>query len=224
LSSAADLLRAIADVTWVAVAFVVVVAIRGLLKAQRAPLTKFGLGPTGVTMEFAEAKLTEAVAKSDDETKVVVGDAAKRSVLDRLQRNADLLRQARILWVDDHPENNTPLTELLRRFGATVDTPRSNKEALGLLSASRYHVVISDVARDDEGPDGSLKGVELARAVFDGWRQRVLLFTARFDPARLPGASEERRLELVSEVQRTVFARTNRSDEALHYILDLLER
>src|SRR5207245_7907114 len=130
-------------------------------------LTKFGLGPGGVTMEFAEAKINEAVARSDEQTKIAVGDAAKRSVIDRLRTHADLLARARILWVDDHPENNTPLTELLRQFGATVDTPRSNSEALALLGASRYDVIISDVARDQEGQDGDLKGVEFATTVFE---------------------------------------------------------
>ena len=174
-------------------------------------------------MEFAESKLNEAASKEDGAPSLS-GDAAKRSVIDRMQTHAALLEGARVLWVDDHPENNSPLVELLREFGTVVDTPRSNAEALALLSGSRYDVVISDVARDNEGEDSDLKGVEFARAVFDHWGRRVLLFTARFDPARVPGASEERRLELVSEVQQTVFARTNRADELLHYMLDLLER
>jgi response regulator RpfG family c-di-GMP phosphodiesterase len=61
-------------------------------------------------------------------------------------------------WADDHPEYNTAIAELLRQFGASVETPRSNAAALALLRASRYDVVISDVARDDEGPDSNLKG------------------------------------------------------------------
>lgn len=175
-------------------------------------------------MEFAEARLNEAVARSDTDTQIVVGQAAKRSVIDRLRAHADLLARARIIWVDDHPENNEPIIQLLRRFGATVDTPRSNAEAFALLRASRYDVVISDVARDDEGPNGDLKGLEFAHQVLEQWGQRILLFTARFNPARVPDLSERERLELVDEVQRSVFARTNRMDEALHYILDTLER
>ena len=57
-------------------------------------------------MEFAEAKLDEAVRGSSTADQRAVGQAAKRSVLDRLQRNADLLSRARILWADDHPEYN----------------------------------------------------------------------------------------------------------------------
>ena len=105
-------------------------------------------------------------------------------MIDRLQRNGDLLQRARVLWVDDHrrTENKLPVVELLRQFGASVDTPTSNADALRLLRANRY-----DVARDDEEPRSDLKGVELAEEVFKGWRLRTLLATARFNPATLPG-------------------------------------
>jgi CheY-like chemotaxis protein len=224
MSNVADLIGSIAAVLWVVFAFVVVLILRGVLQANRGQLTKLGLGPSGVTVEFAEAKLDEAVQRSDDETRQAVGAVAKRSVIDRLQRNSDLLRRARILWVDDHPEYNLPIVELLRRYEASVDTPRSNDEALSLLRANRYDVVISDVARDDEGPGSELKGVELAEEVFNGWRIRIVLFTARFNPVTLPGMTDAERLELVERLRRSVFATTNRMDEALHYILDILER
>jgi len=70
---------------------------------------------------------------ADESIRTAIGQAAKCSVVDRLQRNADLIASARILWVDDHPENNTPIVELLRLYGAAVETPRSNHEALALL-------------------------------------------------------------------------------------------
>lgn len=150
--------------------------LRQVLRARGDSLTRLGLGPGGVTMEFAAAKLNEAVAKSDVDTSGAIGAAAKQSVLNRLRSHSERLERARILWVDDHPENNDALVELLRRFGATVDLPRSNAEALSLLRNSRYDVIISDVARDDEGPHSDLMGVELAREVFEGWRQQIILF------------------------------------------------
>jgi hypothetical protein len=81
-----------------------------------------------------------------------------------------------------------------------------------------------DVARDHEGPGSNLKGVELADQVFRGWGLRSLLFTARFNPATLPGATAAERLELVEQVRHSVFGITTRMDEALHYILGVLER
>jgi CheY-like chemotaxis protein len=224
MSNAADLIRAVVAVLWVGLAFAAILVLRNVLRTRGGSLTRLGLGPSGVTMEFAEAKLDEAVRGSNAEDQRAVGQAAKRSVLDRLQRNSELLRRARILWADDHPENNAAIVDLLRRFGASVETPRSNEHALALMQASRYDVVISDVARDDEGPGSNLKGLELAQTVYSSQGMRVLLFTARFDPATMPGLTDKQRLELVEVVRRCIFGLTNRTDEALHLILDILER
>ena len=132
MSDTADLLRAIAGLSWVVLALVVVVALLRLLRSQDTPLTKLGVGPAGVTFEFAEAKFTEAVSKSNQESQRAIGEVAKRSVVDRLQSHASMLAQARILWVDDHPENNSALLDLLRQFGASVDTSRTNSDACWL--------------------------------------------------------------------------------------------
>lgn len=224
MANVSDLIGSIATVLWVVFAFVIALILRGVLKTNRSPLAKLGLGPSGVTIEFAESKINEVIQRSDEETRQAFGDAAKRSVIDRLQRNSDLLQRARILWVDDHPENNFPIVELLRRYGASVDTPRSNRQARSLLQANRYDVVISDVARDNEGPGSALKGIELVEEVFANWGIRSLLFTSRFNPATLPGVTDAQRLELVERVRRCVFGTATRMDEALHYILDVIER
>jgi CheY-like chemotaxis protein len=224
MSEVGDLLRGIAAAMWVLLAFSVFLVLRRVLIGRMPFLTKLGLGPTGVSMEFAEQKLDEAAGHSDEETRRAVGTVAKQAVLSRLERNADLMKRARILWVDDHPENNAGLIELFREFGARVETPRANEEALARLRANRYDVIISDVARDSEGPNSSLKGVEFAATVFEQWRQRVLLFTARFDPTNLPNSDAAERLEMVRLVLQVTFGRTNRYDEAVHLVLDVLER
>lgn len=222
MSQTADVINAATSVLWVGLAFLVFVYLRAALKARFPYLSKFGLGASGVTMEFAEQRLNEAISRSD--TAQAVGDAAKRGVLARLDRNADLLKRARLIWVDDHPENNTSIIDLLRKFGASVDTPRSNQEALAMLRQSFYDVVVSDVGRDSEGERGHLAGIDLAAAVHAQWGRQVILFTTRFNPANLPGIGDEDRLALVRTMQETVFGSTNRYDEALHLILDFIER
>lgn len=224
MANVADLIRAVVGVLWVGLALAIILILRTVIRARGGSLTRLGLGPSGVTMEFAEAKLDEAVRESRYADQQVVGQAAKRSVLDRLQRNSVLLRRASILWADDHPEHNAAIVDLLRRFGSAVETPRSNEHALALMQASRYDVVISDVARDAEGPGSDLKGLELAETIYGHWGMRVLLFTAQFNPATMPGRTDSERLELVEIVRKCVFGMTNRTDEALHLILDVLER
>jgi CheY-like chemotaxis protein len=223
VANTADLLGSITDLLWVALAAVALFVLRGVLRSNSRPLAKLGLGPAGLTMEFGAAKLDEASRRYGEQEQDRVGDVAKRSVIDRLQRNAGLVARARVLWADDHPENNLPIIELLRHYGASVDTPRSNAEALSLLQTGRYDVVISDVARDDEGP-GALPGVELARAVFSRWGLQTILFTTRFDPTTLPGATDAERIALVRQLRDSVFAITTRFDQLLHFALDVLER
>jgi CheY-like chemotaxis protein len=228
MSQLGGLLGGIAAILWVLLAIAVAYNLRGSL-AERLPfLTKLGVSPSGVSMEFAEAKLDEALAVANAATNApggrVVGEAAKQGVLQRLERNEDLLRNARMLWADDHPENNNSIIALLRRFGAKIDTPKTNDEAIRLLQGTRYDVIISDVARDSEGPASDLKGIELASEVFQRFGQKTILFSARFDPATLPGRTADERLEMVRLVHRVVFGLTNYFDEALHLVLDVLER
>ena len=218
MSDFSNLLSALSSVGWLLLAVVVAVIVMRALKPRWGDLTKFGAGPSGVTMEFAEKALDAAVAGTEPESADSYGAVAKRGILARLARNADLLSRARLVWVDDHPENNTSIVELLTRFGATVDTPTSND------AANRYDVVLSDVGRDQVGNDAARKGITLATAVFDRFQKQTILFTARFDPLKLPGATDAEKIALAIEVNRTVFGRTNRYDEVLHLILDVLER
>jgi CheY-like chemotaxis protein len=225
MADVGDLLKGIAAALWVVLALLVFLSFRKALGARLPFLTKLGLTPTGVSMEFAQQKLDEATGKTKPEARRAVTQATKRAVLNRVERNADLLGRARVLWVDDHPENNRPIVDLLDRFGAVVETPRSNAAALELMDTTHFHVVLSDVGRDDEGPESSRAGVRLAEEVYRRTHgQKTILFTARFDPLRLPDATEAERLELARTVSRVVSGRTNRYDEVLHLILDTLER
>ncbi|MGW2092376.1 response regulator [Promicromonospora sukumoe] len=70
-----------------------------------------------------------------------------------------------ILWVDDHPENNAMLAESWRREGAVVDTARTTDEAMGLLAAHRYGLVISDMGRHESGIDVPDAGLRLLTRV-----------------------------------------------------------
>ena len=67
-------------------------------------------------------------------------------------------------------------------------------------------MIISDVARDDEGPGSDMKGVELAQEVYAGWKQPVLLVTDGFDPTTLPRTSISERLALIRKLRHSVSA------------------
>ncbi|WP_432948310.1 response regulator [Kribbella sp. CA-253562] len=68
----------------------------------------------------------------------------------------------RVLWVDDHPENNTYELESLRQI-LDVVTAKTNEEAFAVLRETEVDAVISDVNRDFERSGQLPGGVQLLR-------------------------------------------------------------
>jgi CheY-like chemotaxis protein len=91
-------------------------------------------------------------------------------------------RPPRILWVDDHPQNNTFLVESLRRDqNADVSEATSTDEALEKLAADPggFDVVISDMGRQERGGFRALAGVDLLRRMRDqGFTVPVVIYAS----------------------------------------------
>ncbi|MBZ9611015.1 response regulator [Rheinheimera maricola] len=69
----------------------------------------------------------------------------------------------RILWVDDHPENNSAEIAYFEQKQFAVYKVTSSKDALALLSMYQYQVIISDMGRN-ANPVAGLHLAELIRA------------------------------------------------------------
>lgn len=69
----------------------------------------------------------------------------------------------RVLWVDDHEENNAVPARHLVALGATIRNARSTEEALAFLASESFDAVISDLARV-EGPLAGLDLLDRLRA------------------------------------------------------------
>jgi CheY-like chemotaxis protein len=74
-------------------------------------------------------------------------------------------RPSGVLWVDDHPDHHAVQVERLQRYRVLVDTARSTGEALEKLSNHRYQLVVSNMARDENGRAAQSAGVDLVRAI-----------------------------------------------------------
>jgi DNA-binding response OmpR family regulator len=87
-----------------------------------------------------------------------------------------------ILWVDDHPENNTLDAAFFRQHGIAVHMARSTAEAVKLVAINKYDLVISDLGRGDD----RLAGTGLARRLRDGGeRMPIIIYTLRSsDPVK----------------------------------------
>jgi CheY-like chemotaxis protein len=85
---------------------------------------------------------------------------------------------ARVLWVDDNPDNNLYETVALERLGRFVTKTTSTEAALAYLAGLPFSVAISDLGRYDNARAG-LDFVERARRA--GYRLPVIIYTLNAD-------------------------------------------
>jgi hypothetical protein len=223
VKDATDLLQAISAVGWLALAVLIGFGLRGLLRSRGNDLTKLSVGPSGLTAEFVSAKLDEA---SRTDKTATPSPVAKSVVIQRLHRHADILDRAHVLWVDDRPENNSSIVELLSKYGVDVEIALANNEAFSQLTRhpKRYDVLISDIGRDNEPEAGAFPGADFAVRAFEQTGLRTILFTGQFDPTSVPGLTPDQLVDLARTIDSATSGRTNRAEELIHLILDVLER
>lgn len=88
-----------------------------------------------------------------------------------------------ILFVDDNPENNAQEMVYFRRLGYQVISTTSTTSALTLLENSHVDIIVSDMARTEEGDSGEFAlfpraGLVLLEQVRQrGWRTPVIFYS-----------------------------------------------
>lgn len=68
---------------------------------------------------------------------------------------------ARVLWVDDHPDNNVEETLMLQGLGLSVTHTTTTTAALRYLAQGKFELLITDLGRDGD-PEA---GLELLQAL-----------------------------------------------------------
>jgi CheY-like chemotaxis protein len=131
---------------------------------------------------------------------------SRSAVLKRARRVAPVLQGAQILWVDDNPGNNVAERQLLRHLDIFVDLARSTDEAKSMLKETPYDVIISDMKR---GGDGQA-GLELLSTMRKDAIIPTIFYLTDFDRSK--------------GIPVDAFGITNRPDELIHYVMDILER
>jgi DNA-binding response OmpR family regulator len=115
------------------------------------------LPPTRARMRFAwPAAAISALALSALAGAWLAGNSAATSAVGELPlikgEAADSI--GRVLWVDDHPQNNIAERRALERRKIAVYQVTTTEEALNLLAMYSYGAVISDMNRNDKPLDG----------------------------------------------------------------------
>jgi CheY-like chemotaxis protein len=125
----------------------------------------------------------------------------------RAARLGQVLDGTRILLVNDIPDEMSGVVKLLERLHCEVDIARSSEEALARLGGKSYELVISDMARDGVDDEGLRF---LARMREQGVPVRTVFTVGQYRPER--------------GVPAYAFGITNRVDELLNLVFDVVER
>ena len=107
----------------------------------------------------------------------------------------------KILWVDDHPENNIYEKQYFEKHRIAVHPVTNSDDALKLLDMYDYDAVISDMGRGDDRLAGP-RLVQQMRAKND--RTPVIIYTVRADGV----AKQQAQREIVAEAGAQALAVT----------------
>lgn len=149
------------------------------------------------------------IRKAQEEVAAVAGALqAVRSASSGLRRAEmveKVMRGARVLWVEDHPEHNAWERELFRSLGVVIVPVESTRSALACLETEPFDLVLSDIRRGsgDDGIDGA---GEIRRAMPS---LPIVFYVGSLTSRQVP--------EVASGI-------TNDPNELLHLVLDRLER
>lgn len=117
------------------------VAILTLLPLER--LTDLTLGPVRLTLDSPQ--VAAALAASLDR----VADKSLRRRLESREEDLSLLPGARVLWIDDHPNEVLGERRVLRSLGVEVTVARSSEEAVDVLTRDGdFDLMVTDVQRE----------------------------------------------------------------------------
>ncbi|MHC4699688.1 MAG: response regulator [Planctomycetota bacterium] len=207
-SVGAEFVRLIPSVLWFSLVVTLLVLFYEPIRKDLLPNLK-GFKAMGVEFSFVKESIDAALelAEKSPQWEVAVTQEDKENALRRARKHLPVFRDAQILWVDDHPENNLNERRMFRRLRAEIDIARSTEEALEILKNGRYDLVISDMARGEKATAG-LTFLRQFRKTDDA--TPVIFYIGMVDAKK--------------GVPARAFGITNRPDELLHLTLDALER
>jgi CheY-like chemotaxis protein len=196
-----EAVKLVPSVLWVAFALLVVFLFRSAI-TERLPALRSVELPFGVKAQF-DAAITQASLT----TGTIIAPGERTRLERRVARDAELLRDSRLLWIDDEPWSTRTERSALTALGVVIDTAISDDDAQRRMTAEGYDVIISDIARG--GRDDA--GVAFVPTIREHDEAVPIIFYIRNvvpDRGTPTGA----------------LGLTNRPDELVDFLLDALQR
>ena len=184
-------------------AVAIVVAYRKEVRALLARMTKFKA--LGVEAEFSAKAMDSAIVAQGVQAHVSAED--RKGALKRLALLAPLLRDTRMLWVDDTPASTRNERALLESYGVRIDTCTTSGQAEQSLRDNKYLLAITDLKR--EGKD--LEGLEFVARILTSKTYVWTIAYVGTDQCGKPRPAD-------------LFGITNRPDHLMHLVCDIVER
>lgn len=156
----------------------------------------------GIEAKFIKEELEKAAFNNPEVNKADLDQVARRS-----QRISSIIRGTRLLLINDMPEEMINVQRILKKLGVIVEVSRDTKSALNMLANTDYDVIVSDISREGI-PDEGIRFLKesLKRGVY----RPTIFSVARFEPSK--------------GVPAYAFGITNRVDELLNLVFDVVER
>jgi CheY-like chemotaxis protein len=196
-----EVVKLVPSILWVGFAVLLTLLFRFPITERLRGLRSLEL-PGGVRAQF-DAAISQAAVSTG--TFIPAGERSR--LQRRVARDAELLRDSRLLWIDDEPSSTRTERSALTALGVVIDTAASDNDARRRMTAERYDVVISDIARGDHN-DAGLTFVPTIREHDNDVPVIFYIRNVAPDLGTPPGA----------------FGLTNRPDELVDLLLDALQR
>jgi CheY-like chemotaxis protein len=215
LASVADVVDAISHFAWPAVIAVLLwrlyPAIHSIIRSRDFSIEVAG---NKITVQNASEQLHEAI--EDLQRHVAVIQAELRGADQGSAAAAAPPR--RLLWVDDHPENNAFLIGTLRDLDVDVVEARSTDEGVERVLAATtapFDVIVTDMGREERGVHHPDAGVQLVRQLHDhGVRAPVVVYASERAVRAMGEAARKAGATAATSSQAELLAILHRSEAA----------
>ncbi|MGE0421348.1 MAG: hypothetical protein AB7O88_03745 [Reyranellaceae bacterium] len=173
-------------------------AIRKELFPRIGKISAFGIEIGLVTTEMAAINLAKGLPTDSP---------AIAKVVERMTRSFVKLAGSKLLWVDEHPQNNTKEIEVLKRFGVDITLSRTSADALTRLDNEHFAVVVSNMGRGGIAEAGFLLANDVSQHPN---RAPVVIYTSAAHVQKLRPPA--------------IFGLTDKPNEFFNLIVDAMER
>ena len=201
-----EIIQIIPDILWIVLAFVALNYLYKLLNKHVLPYMK-SLSVYGVEIELLRTinSIIE-IAEKHKEWKVDVSKKEKTNVINRVQKNYHLFHDTSILWFDDRPNTLSNEIRMFQQFGVKIDMISSLSDAISKLKTEKYTIIISDIKRESSEESG----INTLKKIIDkGYTIPTIFYVGRLKSKGTPPHA---------------FGITNKPNELLHLVIDILER